>query len=253
MGVIIKVAIIVSCALLIYRFKWCATNCKGYAASPPNGVGHAGTFIVALFCAFAHWREKLMLGFSLIWKATLRQLNKYISNMRMKKNVHSKYDGPRRRYLISFFCGHNATRLNVILSCCVSYYPLGTTRWALPLQQVVWGISCLVLLSSFCDDSSLFISFSNNSYVTAVTPTSESYRNLFAQENHYPLGNLVLTNIAVSFDKVSLLFDPDCRHSHYSVCSPRATCEKPWPTERIWETVSQNLFVAHACKCYFRI
>jgi len=33
---------------------------------------------------------------------------------------------------------------------------------ALAFQHAIWGISCLVLLPSFCNDSSLHTSFSNN-------------------------------------------------------------------------------------------
>ena len=51
-----------------------------------------------------------------------------------------------------------------------------STRRALALQQAVWGISRLVLLSTSGDDSGLFSSYSNNK-VTAVTHISESYRN----------------------------------------------------------------------------
>jgi len=34
---------------------------------------------------------------------------------------------------------------------------------AVAMQQDVWGIFCLVLLPSSCNDSSLHLSFSNNS------------------------------------------------------------------------------------------
>jgi len=45
---------------------------------------------------------------------------------------------------------------------------------ALALQPAVWGISCLVLLPSYCNDSSLHSSFSNDCKATAVTTSSES-------------------------------------------------------------------------------
>jgi len=47
---------------------------------------------------------------------------------------------------------------------------------ALALQPAVWGISCLVLLPSPCNDSSLYVSFNNNSKVTAVTTTKQINR-----------------------------------------------------------------------------
>ena len=54
-------------------------------------------------------------------------------------------------------------------------------RWswgALALQQAFWGN---LMLSSFCDDSCL--TYHSAVMVTAITHTSESCRNLFAQKN----------------------------------------------------------------------
>jgi len=46
-----------------------------------------------------------------------------------------------------------------------------TTKQALALQPAVGGISCLVLLPSFCNDSSLYPSFSNNTGCSKINET----------------------------------------------------------------------------------
>jgi len=56
------------------------------------------------------------------------------------------------------------------------------TLQALALQPAVWGIACLVLFPSPCNDSSLYLSFSNNSRATAVTHTKSIDRNLLRKE-----------------------------------------------------------------------
>ena len=55
----------------------------------------------------------------------------------------------------------------------------------LTLQPAVWGISCLVLLPSPCNDSSLYLSFSNICKATAVTHTKLSDRNLLRKETSF--------------------------------------------------------------------
>ena len=49
----------------------------------------------------------------------------------------------------------------------------------------VWGISCLVLLPSPCNDSSLCLSFSNICKATAVTHTKQIDRNLLRKETSF--------------------------------------------------------------------
>jgi len=49
---------------------------------------------------------------------------------------------------------------------------------ALAFQRAFWGIACLVLLPSPCNDSSLYVSFSNVCKATSVTHTKRIYRNL---------------------------------------------------------------------------
>jgi len=56
---------------------------------------------------------------------------------------------------------------------------------ALALQPAVWGISCLVLLPSSCNDSSLYLSFSNNCKATAVAHTKRIDRNLLRKETSF--------------------------------------------------------------------
>ena len=47
---------------------------------------------------------------------------------------------------------------------------------ALAFQQAFWGIACLVLLPSSCNDSSLYLSFINVCKATSVTHTKRIYR-----------------------------------------------------------------------------
>jgi len=56
---------------------------------------------------------------------------------------------------------------------------------ALALQPAVWRISCLVLLPSSCNDSSLYLSFSSNCKATAVTHTKRINRNLLRKETSF--------------------------------------------------------------------
>jgi len=56
---------------------------------------------------------------------------------------------------------------------------------ALALQPGVWGISCLVLLPFPCNDSSLYLSFSNFCEATVVTHTKRINRNLLRKETSF--------------------------------------------------------------------
>jgi len=69
--------------------------------------------------------------------------------------------------------------------CLILLYVWREQLQALALQPAVWGISCLVLLPSSCNDSSLHSSFSYNSKVTAVTNTKRINRNLLRKESSF--------------------------------------------------------------------
>ena len=59
------------------------------------------------------------------------------------------------------------------------------TIQALALQPAVWGISCLVLLPSPCNDSACTYSFSNICKATRVTHTKRIHRNLLRKETSF--------------------------------------------------------------------
>ena len=56
---------------------------------------------------------------------------------------------------------------------------------ALAFQRAFSGIACLVLLPSPCNDSSLYLSFSNVCKATSVTHTKWIYRNLLRKETSF--------------------------------------------------------------------
>ena len=56
---------------------------------------------------------------------------------------------------------------------------------ALGFQRAFWGIACLVLLPSHCNDSSLYLSFSNVCKATSVTHTKRIYRDLLRKETSF--------------------------------------------------------------------
>jgi len=55
----------------------------------------------------------------------------------------------------------------------------------LALQPALWGISCVVLLPCPCNDSSLYLSFSNSCKATAVTHTKRIDRKLLRKETSF--------------------------------------------------------------------
>ena len=56
---------------------------------------------------------------------------------------------------------------------------------ALAFQRAFWGIACLVLLPSPCNDSSLYLSFINVCKAKSVTHTKRIYRNLLRKETSF--------------------------------------------------------------------
>ena len=56
---------------------------------------------------------------------------------------------------------------------------------ALAFQRAFWGIACLVLFPSPCNDSSLYLSFSKVCKATSVTHTKRIYRNLLRKETSF--------------------------------------------------------------------
>jgi len=56
---------------------------------------------------------------------------------------------------------------------------------ALGLQPAVWEISCLVLVPSSCNNSSVYSLFSNNCKATAVTHTKRINLNLLRKETSF--------------------------------------------------------------------
>ena len=75
--------------------------------------------------------------------------------------------------------------INIQSNFTKNYTNLTQQLQALVLQPAVWGISCLVLLLSPCNDSSLYLSFSNNCKATAVTHTKRIDRNFLRKETSF--------------------------------------------------------------------